>query len=618
MSAVLHGMRRGLIASVAASIAASVAVMGLAVGCGSPQMFRLSSDENNRAALGEALARRTLPATPTPINSSGQPRMFAVTSSQPRTLVAYDLAASKPLWQVQADVQSRICVGGDFVVAVEGTAMVARDQATGAPRWKAAIEGELVGMAADRERAYVVTRTGQRWALAAYAGATGTQLWRTEAAGQLGAPAAQGGLVFAPFLAQWLTILDGKTGASITRLRGIDEQITMLRVTSTAAYYGSKPVQGTFRLDERSAAGTRAEASYINVPIPPQLDRTSYGRDVYDPVQQAYTAYDRAHVLWSSEPTSSGPMKLTNDRYAIAYFRYVFGFATDGALTWAYSHPRVELVATEHTGRAILGVSASGDVVGLDPASGALLGTQSLGTTAPILGATFDADGWAPPGEGQKVETVAALVAIARDRDARFQKVKELAATTLAKLSGPEVTTELLAVLADDRQPQPLKDMVLKLLIDRRDPASLPILTAQLAQRTDYLARTEADTAGALAEAITGLRGTAVDPAHVAPALAALGYHLDAPATAVEDVVRMIEAMVAIGGGAERRVLSSHLLLYRVDEDRGADTAWQKAIVGALASTAGPGDRELLRFVAADPRTVPTLAALIRETVGED
>src|SRR5205807_888858 len=161
-------------------------------------------------------------------------------------------------------------------------------------------------------------------------------------------------------------------------------------------------------------------ATYGQVKIPPQLDRTTYGRDVYDAVQSGYTASDRARVLYATQPSDSGPMAFTGDSYAIHYFRYVFGFAKDGSLTWAYSNPRDELVASDHTGSAIVAVAASGDLVALDPISGAVLQKRKLGTTGRVLGGTFDADGWAPSSQVEKVETISALVAIARDHDARF------------------------------------------------------------------------------------------------------------------------------------------------------------------------------------------------------
>lgn len=600
-----------------ALVSFAIAVAGA---CGPKSMFRLTSEDNDRAAITAALAKRQLPEQPAPVNAARQPRVFVVQNGSPRTIVAYDLGSAAVLWKTDADIKSRIWVGGDFIVALEGTQLVARDQKTGQPRWKFSIEGDLVGATADRERAYVTWRDGNSgkptWYLAGIDGSSGNELWRAPSEGQLGAPAAHGGVVYSPFLSQWLYFVDGATGTQLARLRGIDEQISMMRVTSRTAYLGSR--RGVFVLDARAASGKRSDATYGGVKVPDQLDRTSYGVDVYDPVQASYSAADRARVLWSAVPTDAGPMKFAGDTYAVHYFRYMFGFDLEGELAWAYSHPRVQLVASDHTGSAIVGVSANGELVALDPKTGAVRWRQSLGLGQPVLGATFDADGWAPGGEGEQVATAAALVSIARDRDSRFDRVKELAVMWLAEQPGGEVTKELLAVLADRRAPQKLKDTVVDVLAQRKDPASLPVLTEQLAVYSDFIAKTQPESLGPVAKAIAGLAGTKLDPAQVTRALAALQGHLEHPATQIPDLVMVIRAMAAIGGGAERPVLASHLLLYHADDDIGSNPAWQTAVVTALDVHGGPGEHELLRQVAADPRTQQGLTAAIHDALVND
>ncbi len=310
-------------------------------------------------------------------------------------------------------------------------------------------------------------------------------------------------------------------------------------------------------------------------------------------------------------------MKLAGDGYAIHYFRYVLGFDVKGELRWAYSHPRVELVASDHTGYVIVGVSTTGDIVALEPQTGAVRARQTIGgNAAHVLGATFDADGWSPSSQDEPIETITALVGITRDHDARFDRVKELAVQALAKLPGAEVTTQLLAVLSDNRAPVKLKDTVVELLVARRDPASLPVLTNQLAVHNDYLTGAEPTALAAVAKAIGGLANTAVDARQLAAALAALQTHLDAPATAVPDLIVVIDAMAALGKGAEHPALWSHLLLYHADEEVGGNAAWDAAIVQALDGKGGPGEHELLRQVEADPRTRPSLQSAIRDALG--
>ncbi|MGE0545496.1 MAG: PQQ-binding-like beta-propeller repeat protein [Kofleriaceae bacterium] len=587
------------------------AALVLATACGGKAVFRLSSDDNNPLALEQALARRHLPASPKPINAAHQPRVFVVQGGATKQILAYDLAAARLLWRTDADVQSRISVGGDFIVLLEGGRVAGRDQQTGAPRWKAGAVGTPVAVAADAERAYVVSKDGNKWWLAAIDGRSGDMLWKSDAAGQLGAPAAHGGVVYVPFLNQWLSIVDGRTGEQMTRVRGIDEQISMLDVTSQTAYYGSK--HGVFRLDAHSASGKRADATYGQFSVPPQLERTTYGRDAYDPVQNTYSAADRARMLWSAEPSTSGPMKLAGDTFAVHYFRYVFGFSATGELRWAFNHPRVELVSSDHTGSVIVAVSAAGDIVALDPHSGAVRARANTGATGPVLGATFDADGWSPAGPPEPIDTRATLVAMFRDRDARFVGVKELAATAVAAQPGAEATSDLLGVLGDDRAPDRLKEVVVNLLIKRKDPASLPVLAAQLALHSDYIARTEPVALGAVAKAIAGLGSLTIDPKQQEAAVVALQSHLDAAATPSPDLVQVIAAIAALGGNTARMALASHLWLYHADDDLGGNPAWQKAIVEALSSaTGGPAERAVLRQVADDPRSEPGLVATIR------
>jgi outer membrane protein assembly factor BamB len=585
----------------------AVALVALAA-CAGPAVFRLSSDDNNRYELGKALARRQLPDHLEPVNRAHQPRVFADVAG--KAIVAFDLAGMHALWKADADVSSRIAVGGDFIIDLEGKQLVARDQASGSVRWRASVPGTFTGATADRDRAYLTYRDGTRAWLVGFDGASGKQLWKDDADGKLGAPVAQGGIVYVPYFDQWLGIVDGASGAMLTRILGVDEQITMLQATSQVVYYGAKQ-GGVHRLELSSYTGKR-DGAFVTVTVPHELEHTSYGRDIYEPVELGYSATDRTRLLYTSEPTAHGPLALTGDGYAVHYFRFLFGFATDGTLRWAYSQPRVELVASAHLGTVIAAVSIAGDIVAVDPATGAVRATGSLGTQGTIVGATFDADGWTPSTIAAPTETAKALVTIALDHDARFDRVKELAVASLAKLPGADVTRELLAVLADPRAPDRLKDSVAELLVTRKDPDSLPVLTGQLAVHDDYLANTTSDALGPVAKAIAGLAGVKLDPAQVATTITALAGHLDAPGTSLPDLVAVIDAMAAIGGGTERSALASHLLLYHADDEIGADAAWAKAIVSALRP-----DRELLRKVAADPRTAASLTAAIGDAAHE-
>jgi outer membrane protein assembly factor BamB len=599
------------------SLACAAALVALAA-CSGGSTFGLTAHDNDPTLLQSALSRRQLPAKASPVGGSA--RMYAVIAGKPKKLVAFDLASGKTAWTVDADVASRVAIGGTFVVALEGANLVARDSQSGAVKWQSKPSGAFLGVAADAASAYYVSRVdqGQRatWWLTALDGATGAVRWSADAEGQLGAPAAQGGLVLSPFLTQWLSIVDAQTGEPLTRIRATEHQISFARTTSDAAWFGS--TEGVFRLDPRAASGTRKDSTYGAITLPPQLAEVTYGPDAYDAVQAGYTANDRRRILWRADAAGDGPLHFAGDIVGVHYFRFVFGYGVDGVLKWAYSNPRVELVASEHAGTVIAAVSASGDIIALDPLTGALRHKVSLeGAGGQVLGATFDADGWEPSGESAKpAETVAALVSIARDRDARFDKVKELAVTALAALAGASVTADLLSILADDRAPVRLKEAVVDVLMKRKDPAGLPAVAAALAaERTDYIDNDRAQNVGALARVIASLKGMKIDDDARAQAVGALVEHLNAPDTDLPELISVAKALAAIGGVDGAAALRTHLLIYRDDKDLAANPDWQRAVVDGLLAAGAPNDREAVRFVAEDPRSDDTLAAYAREAV---
>lgn len=582
-----------------------------AAGCGPKAVFGLTSDDNNADALGAALAQRKLPPAPKVANALGKPLVIAVAAGSPKKLIAWDAEAGKALWTVDADVQSRVAVAGELVVAREAGKIVIRNVRDGKPRGSITVGGDLVGATTDGDQVYVTWQstgaTKPVWTLAAYS-ADGGQRWKNDAPGALGAPSAQGGLVFSPFLKQWLSVLDARTGAQLTRIRGIDEEIGFVRVTSDATWFGSKA--GIFRLDAKAASGTRAGSTYGTTTLPKQLVSAAYDRDAFDPVQAGYTAYDRKRVLWRAAPAGEG-FQFDGDTVAVHFFRFVFGLTRGGELRWAYSHPRVELVASEHSGAVVVAIGADGSVVALDPATGATRASGKIEAGGQILGATFDTDGWAPSGSGEPPATVAALVAIARDRDARFDEIKQLAVAALAKLEGPDVAKDLLTIVQDGRTPAKLRESVIELLVARKDPAGLPSLLVALELRYDFITGSEPVAVAVIARAIGGLGDRTIAEPERAKAVAALAAQAEDPATPPGDRLELVRAMIAVGQGAERARLRSQLMLERADPAFAREANLVEAIVKALAS-GGVEDREAVRFVARDARTAPAVAEAAR------
>lgn len=580
----------------------------LAAGCGPKAVYGLSSDDNNPERLSAALAQRTVAKADAPHNALGKPLVFAAVGGAKKQLVAFDAGAGAALWTVDADVQSRVAVAGDLVVAKEAGGVVVRKLADGSVRAKIALDGELVGVTTDGERVYVVTqRAGAKpvWALVAYSG-DGNQLWQNDSPGALGAPVAQGGLVLSPFLKQWLAVLDARTGAQLTRVRGLDEEISELRVTATAAYFGSKA--GVFRLDAKAATGSRAGSTYGTVTLPKELATADYGHDAFDPVQAGYSAFDRRRILWRADATGDGPFHWSGDLIAVHFFRFVFGLTPAGEFRWAYSHPRVELVASEHAGPVIVAVAGDGTLVALDAATGAVRASAKLEVGGPVLGATIDCDGWAPSGAGEAPSTVTALATIARDRDARFEAIKQYAVATMATLEGADVTRDLVALVVDPRTPTKLHDTVADLLVARKDPTGLPALIDALSVRPDFLTNTQPVGLIEVGRAIGALGAVSLPEAEQARAMAALEQQAFDPATAAPARLELVRALIAIGHGRERARLKAELVQYRADPGFAAEADLVVAMTTAVAA-GGPEDREVVRWIATDPRSNPAVAA---------
>ncbi|MBP9086939.1 MAG: PQQ-binding-like beta-propeller repeat protein [Kofleriaceae bacterium] len=577
------------------------------VSCAGPSAFGLVSDDSSQAQLSAVLAAHPSASAPQIHNTTGS-AMVVVTGGTPKFLAAYDLTEQKLRWRVAADVTSRIAIGNDYVVAMEGKMLVARELATGAVRWLARINGSVVGVAASAKAVVAVTQRGgskPTWQVEGFAARGGSSRWSSDSAGKLGAPVIQADVVLVPFLSQWLNLLDINTGNPLARLRGLEDEVAILRATSDAAYFGSK--RGMIRLDDKAAAGRRAESSFVTIKLPPQLGRATWGVDAYSSIESTYSAADRTRLLWRGP--ARGAFELPH--VTVHYFRYLFDYAQDGALRWVYSHPRVELVASEHIGAALLAVAGNGQVVALDPATGGVVQRLDLGLgNVTIAGATFDADGWQPTGTAEVATTRAALVAIAKDRDARFDAVKELAVAALAKETGAEVTAELLGILAEPRVAMKLKDQVVDILVRRKDVSALPAFVDALALHTDFVQGTEAAALGPVARSMAGLVGAKIDAGLAQKAVVALAAHLEDPATSNGDLDNVIDAMSAVGGGREIPALRAHVLAYRGDPDTANDEPWRLAIINALLR-GGPPEVELLRSLADDRRTDRKLAQAI-------
>jgi hypothetical protein len=510
-------------------------------------------------------------------------------------VAAHDLEAGRTLWTVEARPRSRVVVAGSFVVALEDAGLTARAAADGRVLWTTALPSgtSLVGLAGDGERSFALITDGARaWTLVAH-DAAGRELWRSPSPGALGTPAAARGLVYLPFLNQWLAILDARTGAELARLRQEDEAVSWVRAAGDGVTYGSR---GVLRLDERAASGRRGPGRYVAARLPGFASLLMH-LDAFHPAAATYSALDRTRLLWRVTPD----MRFVDDTVVLIAQRYAFGLDPEtGTARWGRV-ARNDLVAAEDTGAAVLVVGLGGEIAALDRRTGAL--TRAGALPARVLGVTFAAEGWRPEaGEREPADPpVQAMAAIARDRDTRFGPAKLFAVGQLAALAGLDAARALVDIVEDPRVPIDVARAAGDALVARRDPEAVPVLVEALAVRADYVTGRTPRAVEVLARALAALGAP--------EGQAALLAHLEDPATPVGAVQEIARALVAMGARGSAPALASFLLLHRCDARFAAPA---EAVADALAALGGAAGRETLGFVAGDPRTTPPLAGHVR------
>ncbi len=584
---------------------APLSLLALAVGCAEPT-FSVHAHDNFLEDI-----QRTMQRTPSSALAphNGHPTAYLVTAA-PKHLVAYDLADGRVLWDVEADVTSRLAVGRGFVAHRQGKGDIAvRGAGDGMLRCSIHLKPDekFVGLAADQRVYYVVQSAGGAQRVSHAVGSSAescVEAWREEASGSLGAPAVRDGIVAVPFAYQNLVFLDGTNGQEVARVRNTDESITFVRADAAGFYYGAN--SGVFLFDAKSASGSKKGASFVAAKMASDQFRSFYFYDAYQAAQADYTAFDRNRLLWRAHPKGDGVEFLDGAAYLDSY-RFFFAFdAATGVMRWAYPHPRVDVVGSEDVGPSILFAAADGEIAALDTKSGSVIWSKKTGIK--VAGVTFDADGFAPPGGGGAPGPVAqALASIVWDPDSRFTAVKVFAVDAMTRVPGKETTAELVKVVLKKGMAPAVTARAAEALVARRDAESSPLYREALAKHFDYLADQEVRGVDTLA------RVSAVINDQQAANLLAL--HLLDPATPLPALKEIVKALNTLGGPDAHRALRDLLLTYRCDAAFNGDPQALQLAVDGLLRDGGPEERRLLGFVAGEKRTLPVLTAYLHRVL---
>jgi hypothetical protein len=623
----------------------AVGVIGLAgglSGCAEPPFSVHAGDNELRTlqpTLGRIKAAQSATTAQAPKNASGHAMAYIFAGPERRgdkdlsqaekTLYGYDLEGGKLAFAVPSDVRSRFAITDGVLVHREGESdLVLRDARSGAQRARVTLpQGEtLLGLAADGGRIFYVTRAaedknapGSRKSFVTALGPSGEQLWRVAAPGSVGAPAAMGGLVALPFRYQEVVILDAKNGAELTRVRQKDEQIGFVRAAPQGFYYGVGD-KGVALLTESSVNAEKAKIAYAQPRLGERV-RVFLNWEGYRAEQANFSAFDRNRLLWDAE--QKGDKLGFRDGQAVLHsYRFFFGVSTDGgAVRWAYSQPRHNVMASDLSDQAVLFVAQDGEIGALDRKTGArlLAGHVQLKPGQQVLGATFDAAGFAP--QAQKAEPPApllqALHGIIFDKDSSFISVKQFAVQALGSMPGKEATAELLRVVTSEGLPPQLGRAAGDVLIARRDQESTDLLVSALKQSYDFLEDRRPRGLDILAQV-----AAALGAAETAPVLAERLLDPSTPPQALKELVTALTQLgktgaAGTGGALGARALRDLLLLYRSDESFQNDpVALQRAGEGLIKLDGEAGRRTVL-YVSLEPRTLPPLGAYFKKLLDD-
>jgi outer membrane protein assembly factor BamB len=596
--------------------AALAAVAGCAVAAMGPPTRR----GGDPAAVGAALQRAGTPSGG-PVNASRRALAFVLLarSSGETELVAFDLEGARVLWHEPAEVAARVAVAGPVIVHADRTgALVARDVSSGKVKWQKSLDLAFtrIGYAAHGDTVVEVVQIAggssarsRDAAVIAYDAASGRQRFSTDVGGPVGAPAAWGNLLAVPRQSQWVTLIDAHKGEVVAEILSREEAATFVKGLPEGLFFGSR---GVFLASASTAGGERKRPGYLEAKLPTFV-RPFYHHDMYVPEQNAYSAIDRNRLLW--RVSAQGPAGEFSSGLVIVHnFRFFFGLeASTGKLRWAYSHPRTDAIASEHTGRAVVFVTAEGTFGALDAQTGRRIYQATLappGEAITVLGATFDADGFTPSGSsaGEPSTLSRTLSSIIWDPDRRFADVRMFALDELTKLPGREVTEELLKALdGGDVVPAPVLKKAMDALVERQDKSMLDLYLQALQVRPDYTEDRQPKRLEFFARALAQLK------AH--EAVPALVDHLRLPDTDLEAVRAIADAVIELEAREALEAFEDFLLEYRADPEFARHPTSLTAACDVLLKLGGSAERALLLFVAEEPQTIEAVSTHIRRSL---
>ncbi len=576
----------------------------LALGSCMPAIRQLTAfssrfPDNNRGQIQAVFSRLpTLAAPERPTNSLGVPLVAAVTQSGPsRNVVLYDLAAGTALWTANVNASATPAILGDLVVVGSGNEVLGLDLRTGARRWSVTLRTETyMGAARDGDTVVIVgsigntgggARAGRVIAVDARGGG---ERWTHQIVGILGSPTASAGYAFIPWDRQSVAVLDIASGVERARLHASDDVISWVFAGPQGVFYGSR---GAYRWTPRSASGTRAGSAYLANPIENVPGDPPLYRDGFAPTAGTRTARDKIRFAFRPRIAEGDRMAVEHDTIYLGYYRFLIAVnAANGEVRWARalgpdetapvagesvsaaeaarraqaSFSQYDIVSLSVTPTAVVVIGGNGIVRAIDPATGAILGTQDLhaeiGSIATdLVGFRAPATGAAGPPDGSPRDQ---LVSLIRDQDNRLVPIRAYLVRLLGARPEQEVTRDLLDLYRQRSIPNALRQEIATALRARRNGAQF-LVQALSGEQSHY----------------NYLENRQAPPLDViAPTLAAMGARESVPVllqhmfdheTPMAQLPAVIDAIADLGDASAIPQLQAFVLRYKSDSSFAGD-----------------------------------------------
>jgi hypothetical protein len=581
-------------------IASYVAALSLFLqACAGSRAFGPTFPDNRQEDLAPVLAR--LKAEPAQIPA---PVLVGATQS-PREVFAYDLEHDRLLWKKPLDPVSVPLVAGRHVVVSETTRVLILDLESGEVQHELASQGlGVIGADGDDKLAAIVLTSGATMgARSRLIALRGDQIVLDRAVAQpLGGPAVAAGLIFLPWNRIYLSALDD-SGRELARIRVQDDVVSQALTQDGQVFFGEA---GIFKLDERSANGKVAEASYFRIG---RKDKLPGNPPFLTPADKPPAPVDSAlhRVSLRFAPAAEGDrVHLADDNLYLSFYSQIFALdpMSNGA-RWVYQ-TQSDVVGVHAVSGGLFVLEQSGKLAYLD-AEGHVRHTAQL-DLEPVVG-HFRAQRFSGPGSGGEVAPLALqLVEAATNPDTRLVPARVMAVSMLAMLQDADATRALVALCQDRAGPEKVRKTAC-VELSRRTTSSDALIEA-LSQHANYLTEEKAPPVGPLAEAAARTGDKRAVPHLIA--------HLEDPYTSAEELPALMLALKTLDDPSALEPAGNFLKLYHAEADEpNMESALIIAIQMLTKQASSTAARNLLEPIANDSLGSPMIRAGASKALAE-